>query len=163
MRYAPDKAQHSCAGLSGLSACTSFLGPGAPHMTAVFDLRRSQASLAVLPVDVWSSMSTQAGLTLNDKCAVRSSSASLRRLVNAATTKVRPALSLADLPVLRPGQHRLLFSTHFLCLSPTYTSCLCRSSWTWQTSYRALSRQASGPMCSAYCAGNFVRAAEGPR
>ena len=73
-------------------------------MTAVFVSCRSQASLSLLPVDLWSSLSTQAGLTLDDKCAVRSSSASLRRLINAATTKVGPALCLADLPVLSPGQ-----------------------------------------------------------
>ena len=104
------------------SACPSFLRPGASKMTAWFVLRRSQASIALLPVEVWSSMSTQAGLTLDDKCAVRSSSASLRRLVNATTTKVRPALSGAALPVLRPEQHPLLFSTRLIvpltCLKP---------------------------------------------
>ena len=78
-----------------LDPWTACLPLGASHLTAVFGMRRSQASLALLPLDVWSSMSTQAGLTLDDKSAVRSSSASLRRLVNAATTKVRPALSLA--------------------------------------------------------------------
>ena len=113
MRYSPDKAPaQQCWPL--WSACTLALGLGASQLTAVVGLRRSQASLAVLPVEVWSSMSTQAGLTLNDKCAVRSSSASLRRLVNAATTKVRSALSLADLPELRPGQHRLLFITRLI-------------------------------------------------
>ena len=55
-------------------------------------------------------MSTEAGLTLDDKRAVRSSSASLRRLVNAATTTVGPALCLAELPVLNPGQRY-----HLLC------------------------------------------------
>ena len=73
--YATDKAQHSYAGL-----------------------------LEGLPMEIWTSMSTQAGLTLNDKCAVRSSSASFRRLANAATSKVRSALSGAALPVIRPGQ-----------------------------------------------------------
>ena len=91
-------------------------------MTAVFVLRRSQASIARLSVEVWSSISTLARLTLDDKCAVRRSSASLRRLVNATTTKVRPALSGAALPVLRPGQHPLLFSTRLFmplnCLKP---------------------------------------------
>ena len=80
-------------------------------MTAVFVLRRSEPSFAFVPVDVWSSMITQAELTLDDKCAVRSTSARLRRLVNAVTTKVCPALPGAALPVLRPGQHRLLLST----------------------------------------------------
>ena len=88
-------------------------------MTAVFGLCRSQASLALLPVDVWSSLSTQAGLTLDDKCAVRTSSASLRRLVNAATTKVGAALLLADLPLMRPGQRCLKFALSML-FTPTY-------------------------------------------
>ena len=107
MGNAPGKAQRSYA----WSACTSFLRPNASHMTAVFGLRRSQASFAMLPVEVWSSMSTQAALTLDDKCALRSASASLRRLVNSTVTKVRPALSGAALPEHRPGQHPLLFST----------------------------------------------------
>ena len=89
MRYPPSKAQQSYA---GYFPCKLALGPGASHMTAAACLRRSQAGLCLLPVDVWSSMSTQAGLTLDDKRAVRSSSASLRRLVNAATTTVGPAL-----------------------------------------------------------------------
>ena len=91
-------------------------GLGAPNVglwltDSFVCLCRSQASLSLLPIDVWSRMSTQARLTLDDVCALRSSCASLRRLVNAATTKVRPASLLAALPVLRPRQHRLLFST----------------------------------------------------
>ena len=44
----------------------------------------------------------------------------------------------------------------FLCFSPVYDPfCHRRSSWTWQTSCRALSRQASGPMCSMCMCGQL--------
>ena len=77
-------------------------------------LCRSQASLVLLPTEVWSSISVQGVLTLDDKRAVRSASAILRRIENAATTKVGPGLSLAA----------------FLCTEyPRNTGCLACGFW----------------------------------
>ena len=85
--------QH-CAGFFCLHALHRFTSRGS-QLTAAC-LCRSQASLALLPTEVWASISVRGVLTLDDKRAVRSASASLRRLENAATTKVGPALSLED-------------------------------------------------------------------
>ena len=68
----------------GVLCCWTFCGLS----KLLHLLRRLEATFQLLPRDVWLSITAQAALTLEDKCAVRSSSIILRRLMNAVTTKV---------------------------------------------------------------------------